>query len=74
MLKDSDKVKSLLDGKIYTIEKVDELNKVVWLEEISVLKIVISLGKYLANKKRASNLFRKKLADALLLFNFTKNW
>ena len=29
MLKDSDKVKSLLDGKIYTIEKVDELNKVV---------------------------------------------
>ena len=35
ILKDSDKVKSLLDGKIYTIEKVDELNKVVRLEEIS---------------------------------------
>ena len=35
MLKTGDKVKSLLDGKIYTIEKVDELNKVVRLEEIS---------------------------------------
>ena len=35
MLKTGDKVKSLLDSKIYTIEKVDELNKVVRLEEIS---------------------------------------
>lgn len=35
ILKDGDKVKSLLDGKIYTIDKVDELNKVVRLEEIS---------------------------------------
>ena len=35
MLKVGDKVKSLLDCKIYTIEKVDELNNVVRLEEIS---------------------------------------
>ena len=35
ILKVGDKVKSLLDSKIYTIEKVDELNKVVRLEEIS---------------------------------------
>ena len=34
-MKVGDKVKSLLDGKIYTIEKADELNKVVRLEEIS---------------------------------------
>ena len=35
ILKVSDKVKSLLDGKIYTVEKIDDLNKVVRLEEIS---------------------------------------
>ena len=35
ILKVGDKVKSLLDGKIYTVEKIDELNKVVRLEEIS---------------------------------------
>ena len=35
MLKTGDKVKSLIDGKIYTIDKVDELNKVVRLEEMS---------------------------------------
>ena len=32
MLKVGDKVKSLLDGKIYTVEKIDDLNKVVRLD------------------------------------------
>ena len=30
-----DKVKSLLDGRIYTVDKADNLNKILRLEELS---------------------------------------
>ena len=30
-----DKVKSLLDGRIYTVDKADDLNKILRLEELS---------------------------------------
>ena len=30
-----DKVKSLLDGRIYTVDKTDNLNKILRLEELS---------------------------------------
>ena len=32
-----DKVKSLLDGRIYTVDKADDLNKVFRIEEIDGL-------------------------------------
>ena len=34
-MKTGDKVKSLIDGKIYTVEKADNLNKILRLEELS---------------------------------------
>ena len=34
-MKTGDKVKSLLVGKIYTVEKEDNLNKILRLEELS---------------------------------------
>lgn len=36
-MKTGDKVKSLIDGKIYTVEKADDLNKVFRLAEIDGL-------------------------------------
>ena len=35
LMKTGDKVKSLIDGKIYTVEKADNLNKILRLEELS---------------------------------------
>ena len=34
-MKTGDKVKSLNDGKIYTIEKLENINKILRLEEMS---------------------------------------
>ena len=34
-MKTGDKVKSLIDGKIYTVEKADNLNKILRLEELN---------------------------------------
>ena len=34
-MKTGDKVKSLIDGKIYTVEKADNLNKILRLVELS---------------------------------------
>ena len=36
-MKTGDKVKSLIDGKIYTVEKADNLNKIFRLDEIDGL-------------------------------------
>ena len=34
-MKTGDKVKSLIDGKIYTVDQADNINKILRLEELS---------------------------------------